>query len=100
MAVLTKEDFMSRISNVIGEDNSDESIAFMEDMSDTYNDLASKVTDNVDWKQKYEENDKSWREKYRERFTAPSTEDDNNLGGEDEPSAPKTFDDLFSTKED
>ena len=35
MAVLSKEDFLSRINERIGEDNSDEAIEFMEDMSDT-----------------------------------------------------------------
>ena len=41
MAVLAKEDFLSRINERIGEDNSDEAIEFMEDMTDTYNDMES-----------------------------------------------------------
>ena len=45
MAVLSKEDFLSRINERIAEDNSDEANKFMEDMSDTYNDMASKITD-------------------------------------------------------
>ena len=94
MAVLSKEDFLSRINERIGEDNSDEAIEFMEDMTDTYNDMESKITDTTDWKKKYEENDKAWRNKYKERFTSsPNNEDD--LGGEDDEPKPKTFDDLF-----
>ena len=95
MAVLSKEDFLSRINERIGEDNSDEAISFMEDMSDTYNDMASKITDSTDWKKKYEENDKAWRNKYKERFTSSSSNNEDDLGGEDDEPKPKTFDDLF-----
>ena len=95
MAVLSKEDFLSRINERIGEDNSDEAIEFMEDMSDTYNDMASKITDSTDWKKKYEENDKAWRNKYKERFTSSHNEDDDLGGDNDGIPSPKTCDDLF-----
>lgn len=95
MAVLTKEDFLSRINERIGEDNSDEAIAFMEDMCDTYEYMASKITDSTDWKKKYEDNDKAWRDKYKERFTSSHHEDDDLGGDDDNTPSPKTFDDLF-----
>lgn len=99
MAVLSKEDFLSRITSQLGEDSSDEALAFMEDMSDTYSDLETRASDQTDWKAKYEENDKAWRDRYRERFTAPVDEGiDTNLGREEDKPTPKTFDDLF-TKE-
>lgn len=94
MAVLSKEDFLSRINERIGDDNSDEAIAFMEDMSDTYEDMANKITDSTDWKKKYEENDKAWRDKYKERFISSHNEDED-LSGNDDTPLPKTFDDLF-----
>lgn len=100
MAVLTKEEFMSRISDRLGDDNSDEAIAFMEDMSDTYNDMSTKLNDTTDWKKKYEENDAEWRNKYRERFTSNDDTSHNDDGTEDEPPTPMTYDDLFTTKED
>ena len=69
MAVLSKDDFMSAIKGRIGDDNSDESLAFLENMTDTYNDLFTKANgDGEDWKTRYEENDKQWRERYKERF--------------------------------
>lgn len=95
MAVLSKEDFLSRIKERIGDDNSDEAIAFMEDMSDTYEDMDNKITDSTDWKKKYEENDKSWRDKYKERFTSHNEDEDEDLSGNDDTPSPKTFDDLF-----
>lgn len=99
MAVLTKEEFMKRINERIGEDNSDEAIAFMEDMTDTYDDMSNKLSDTTDWKQKYEENDTAWRNKYRERFSSPSENDGHEgTGNQDEPPVPMTYEELF-TKE-
>lgn len=102
MAILTKEDFIKRVNEKIGDDTSDEAIAFLEDMTDTINDLSEKTSDSTDWKKKYEDNDKAWREKYRERFNGTSS-NNNNGGSEDidddvtdEPPAPKTFDELFA----
>lgn len=95
MAVLSKEDFLSRINERIGDDNSDEAIAFMEDMSDTYEDMANKITDSTDWKKKYEENDKAWRDKYKERFTSSHNEDEDLSDNDNDTTSPKTFDDLF-----
>ena len=70
MAVLSKEDFMSRLQERIGEDTSDEAMSFIEDMTDTFNDMETRSSGNSDeeWKQKYEDLDKSWREKYKARF--------------------------------
>lgn len=73
MAVLTREDFVARVKDRIGEATDDDSIAFLEDMTDTYESLTANGAD--EWKQKYEDaekryqdNDRSWREKYRNRF--------------------------------
>lgn len=98
MAVLSKEEFMASINSRIGEDNSDEALTFIENMSDTYDDMASKLADTTDWKQKYEENDAEWRNKYRERFSTPSETGHTDEGAKDEPSSPMTYEDLF-TKE-
>lgn len=68
MSVLSKEDFMKKIQGIIGEDKSDEAIQLLEDITDTYNDLEAKQGDKENWKQKFEENDKMWRDKYTSRF--------------------------------
>lgn len=68
MAILSREDFIKKIQGIVGDDKSDESIQFLEDMTDTYNDLVGKQGDGEDWKQKYEDNDKMWRERYTSRF--------------------------------
>ncbi len=66
--VLNKEEFLAAVKNRLGEDTSDDAIKFLEDVSDTYDDLAKRTGDSDEWKKKYEENDKSWRDKYTKRF--------------------------------
>lgn len=105
MAVLTRDDLMSQVQAHFGEATDDASLQFIEDISDTIKDLEDKAKgDGEDWKTKYEENDKAWREKYRERFFSSSNKDDDNNGDDghheddDNHEAPKTFEELFSTK--
>lgn len=69
MSVLEREKFFEAVQTRIGEDTSDEAIAFIEDMTDTYNDLETRAAgDGVDWKQRYEELDEKWKKKYSHRF--------------------------------
>lgn len=68
MAVKTRDELMETIKARLGEQTDDETISFLEDVSDTLTDLESKTKDATDWKTKYEENDKQWRNKYKERF--------------------------------
>ena len=75
--VLKKDEIMEQIKGIIGENTDDASLKFLEDVSDTFNDLETKAKgDGEDWKQKYEDNDKEWRKKYQERFFNGTTEDD------------------------
>ena len=64
--ILTKDELMKKLSAIIGDRNDDDAITFIEDVSDTV-DSFNKTKD-TDWKTKYEELDKSWRERYKERF--------------------------------
>lgn len=66
MAVRTKEELLELIKNRIGEDNSDEALAFIEDITDTLSDLESKAS--TDWEEKYNALDNDWRERYKSRF--------------------------------
>ena len=66
--VKTKDELLASIKERFKDDTSDETISFIEDVSDTINDLETRASDETDWKSKYEENDKQWREKYRDRF--------------------------------
>lgn len=68
MAILDKNAFLERLHERIGEDSSEESIAFLEDMTDTYLDLEQKAADTTDWEKKYNDLDASWKARYRHRF--------------------------------
>lgn len=72
MAVLNRDEYLNRIRTRLGEELTDDDIALMEDMIDTFDDFNTKLTDSTDWKSKYEENDKAWRQKYIDRFTGAS----------------------------
>lgn len=102
MSVKSKEDLLNGAKAIFGESETDEVLEFLGDITDTLDDYENKVNDKEDWKTKYEENDSSWRKKYKERFFSNSTnEPDNLLDGIDEPDeadSPKTFSDLFKTE--
>ena len=93
MAILTKEQLMESIKNRVGEDTSDEALAFIENVNDT---IESMTTDkNIDWKAKYEENDTAWRQKYKDRFFNSSSEDKDDDFEEEEKKKPMTYEALF-----
>ena len=98
MSVRTKDEIMKFIKDRTQDDTSDETLAFIEDVNDTFNDYDSKLHDSTDWKQRYEDNDKQWREKYRDRFFSGDDNNSavNNPEPEDEEEEPKTFTDLFT----
>lgn len=93
MAIKTIEEIMGAVRARVGEDTSDEAIAFVEDVSDT---LAS-LSNAEDWKKRYEDNDAEWRKRYQDRFF---NSDKPNYSEPDPAPEPKklTFDELF--KED
>lgn len=74
MAVLKREDFFTRINEFVGDRSDDDSIKFVEDMTDTYNEMEKAAEgDGTDWEKRYKENDEAWRKKYRSRFFSGAT---------------------------
>lgn len=66
MAKKTKDELLDAIKALIGERDDDDAIALLEDVTDTLDAYAN--DENINYKQKYEENDKAWRAKYISRF--------------------------------
>lgn len=98
MAIKSKDELMASIKAVIGEDTTDESISLLEDVSDTFDGLENETKDKTDWKAKYEELDKTWRQKYRDRFMSGGDNDDSAFRDyEEEKPRPRTYADLFDT---
>lgn len=95
MAILNSEQFRDAVKAFVGDRNDDDAIAFVENMNDTFNDAENRASDTTNWKQRFEENDNAWREKYRNRFFEGVSEPEPTP----EPSPKKevkTFDDLFN----
>ena len=105
MAVLTREDYLERLNTLVGEDNSDEALQIIEDFTDTFDNLGTQNdnNDNENWKQKYEELDATWRQKYRDRFmNSQTTEEDVIEDQEDNVEYDgelKEYDELFEERE-
>lgn len=107
MAIKTREEIIQLVSDRIGDDNSDDALSLIEDVTDTLTDLETRVSgDGTDWKAEYDKLDNEWREKYKARFTDGDNNDnsnndnnnDNNGGNDDEIKSYK-YEDLFTTKE-
>lgn len=105
MAILSREDYLERLNTLVGEDNSDEALQIIEDFTDTFDNLGTQNdnNDNENWKQKYEELDATWRQKYRDRFmNSQTTEEDVIEEQEDNVETDgelKEYDDLFEERE-
>lgn len=98
MAVKTREEILTAVKARVGDQTDDETIAFLEDITDTLSDLETKAQgDGTDWKAKYEENDAEWRKKYTERFYSSEPNDDPESPKPDDTPKPKTFAELFTT---
>ena len=78
MAKLSKDELIEKVRKYVGDRNDDETIEIIEDISDSID-----SSDADDWKKKYEENDKMWRDKYISRFVEKK---------EDEPDTPTEHD--------
>lgn len=110
MAKLSKEDFLAAVKSIVGERTDDEALAFLENMSDTYNELSGNSGE--DWEAKYKENDNQWRERYRARFFSGVQPGDDEFmqkqNATKEPAEPQAndpkpeenigFDDLFTSE--
>ena len=95
MSVRNKDEILEAIKTRVGDNTDDETISLLEDVSDTLTDLETRAGGDEDWKTKYEENDKLWRERYKNRFFSKEPEPDHKPEPEPEPEVKKTFSDLF-----
>lgn len=96
MAIKTVDELIEAVKARVGEDNSDETIALLEDISDTF----AAQHDGTDWKQKYEENDAEWRQKYKDRFSKKPDDEDEDIDQPQENDRKTTdYESLFTVKE-
>lgn len=96
MAVKTREEILEAIRTRVGDQTDDETISFLEDVTDTLTDLETRANgDGENWEQRYKDNDAEWRKKYKERFFSSEPNEPKEPKQEEEEEKPKTFEDLF-----
>lgn len=98
MAKLSKDELIEKIKKYVGDRTDDETIEIIEDISDSID-----PSDTDEWKQKYEENDKMWRDKYIARFLGKKEEEkippSEHEEEEEEEKEYNSYDDLFEKEE-
>ena len=98
--VRSKDEILEALKLRLGENPDDDSISFLEDITDTITDYEEKLSGSEDWKTKYEENDKEWRKKYTDRFFSGEVDGENTPDPDPEDPEgehkPMSFEDLFT----
>lgn len=96
MAKLSKDELIEKVKKYVGDRTDDETIEIIEDISDSIN-----SSDADEWKQKCEEIDKMWRDKYISRFLEKKEDElDTPTEDEEEEKEYMFFEDLFEEEED
>lgn len=96
MAKLSKDELIEKVKQYVGDRTDDETIEIIEDISDSID-----SSDADEWRQKFEENDKMWRDKYISRFLEKKEDElDTPTEHEDEEKEYNSFEDLFEEEED
>lgn len=91
MAKLSEDELIEKVKKYVGDRTDDESIEIIEDITDS---IHSSEAD--EWKQRYQENDKMWRDKYISRFfEKKEDEPDTPTEQENEEKEYNSFEDLF-----
>lgn len=95
MAKLSRDELLEKVKAYVGDRTDDETIEIIEDISDSFDTSAGD-----EWKKKYEDNDKMWRDKYVSRFYDKKEEElETPTEHEEVEKEYNSFDDLFEEEE-
>lgn len=99
---LTREELMTAVASIVGDRTDDEAIAFVENVTDTFDSDSSAELETAYAKideltKKIEDTESTWRKKYMERFYGGSDEEANPIEEEETvlDAEEITVDDLF-----
>ena len=96
MAKLSKDELIEKVKKYVADRTDDETIEIIEDITDSID-----SSDADEWKKKYMENDKMWRDKYVSRFFDKKEEDiETPTEHEEEEKEYNSYEDLFEKEED
>lgn len=103
MSVLSKDELLEKTRTILGDRTDDEAIAFIEDVTDTYDAIVGAKSGYTEDEvtAKVNEVEEKWRKKYRDRFfgNGGDDDDDDEPDGSDTNTEEVTIDDLFEKKE-
>lgn len=93
MAIKTRDELISSVSDILGENNSDEALQLLTDLRDTLGSQtdAQKITE---LENQLKEQDATWRKKYRDAFLSGADESFD----EEQNKRPRKYEDLFKTE--
>lgn len=96
MAKLSRDELLEKVKEYVGDRTDDKTIELIEDISDSFD-----TSDGDEWKKKYEENDKMWRDKYISRFYGKKEEEEVETPSEHEEVEKEynSYNDLFKEEE-
>lgn len=101
---MTLEEFIKIIHDFIGDDTSEKTLKFVDDVTNAFNSaVSSSSSDNEDWHKKYDELNESWRKKYMHRFFNGDVNFDTDDADDETPeTTPETIttEDLFDKEEE
>lgn len=96
MSKLSKDELIEKVRKYVGDRKDDETIEIIEDISDSID-----SSDADEWKHKFEENDKMWRDKYISRFVEKKEDEpDTPTEPEEEEKEYFSFGDLFEEEDE
>ena len=94
VAIRTKQEVLDGLKKFIpDEDTSDDTLTFLKDVADTLDAGA----DGAAWKQKAEDVEKKWKQKYKDAFYNPPDKPDPEPDPDSEPKH-RSYADLFKTE--
>lgn len=89
--IKSKDEIIQALTAVLGTEDGDLSI--IEDVTDTLTDFETRTADQTDWKEKYENNDAEWRQRYHDRFTGTADPEEDKVS---EVTEKLTYESLFT----
>lgn len=97
MAVLGRDDFFKSLSGIIGDDTSEKSVTFIEDMTDTYNDFEKRIktSNSAEFEKRFNDMNEAWRKRYMSRFLSGGESFENSQAKISDDSKDITINDLF-----
>lgn len=93
MAIKTREEIISSLTSILGDNTTDEALELLTDVRDTLG-QESDAQRIVELENQLQEQDATWRKKYRDAFLSGADESFT----EENDRKPKSFDDLFKTE--